>query len=137
SVPLTLGNGSDSGSGVDATSGVVERDSATLSNNGCGSFSGSWAQVTLAGGADTSVQSGHCYRYRYSISDNVGNQSSPSAATADAKVDTSAPSAPNLTFGPFTNASATGPTGYVRTGQAGGFPVTASPSDAETGAAGF
>src|SRR2546428_7340029 len=36
--------------------------------------------------------------YRYPISDNVGNTSSASSASADAKVDTSAPSAPSLTL---------------------------------------
>ena len=81
SVPLTLANGSDAQSGVDATSGVVERDSAPLANGSCGTFSGSWTTVTLVGGADTTVTSGNCYRYRYTISDNVGNQSSASASS--------------------------------------------------------
>src|SRR5205823_1340747 len=137
SVPLTLGNGTDSGSGINATSGVVERDSAVLSANACGSFSGTWTQVTLVGGADTTVTSGHCYEYRYRISDNVGNQSSASSASASAKVDTSAPSAPSLSFGSFTNASTTGSTVYVRTGHAGAFTVTASSSDAETGVSSY
>ena len=96
SVPLTVSAGTDSGSGIDATSQIVERDSATLSNGTCGSFSGSWSQVTLSGGADTTVSTGNCYRYRLKIADNVANQST-SAASADAKVDTSAPSAPSLT----------------------------------------
>src|SRR5207244_9162973 len=94
----TRANGADTWSGVDSTGGVVERDSATLSAGTCGAFSGSWTQVTLVGGADTTVVSGNCYRYRYTISDNVGNTSSVSAASADAKVDTSAPSAPSLTL---------------------------------------
>src|SRR5439155_2953040 len=51
SVPLTLDNGSDGQAGIDATSGIVERDSATLTNGSCDSFSGSWTQVTLVGGA--------------------------------------------------------------------------------------
>src|SRR5207302_3589234 len=92
SIPLTLGNGSDSGSGLDASSGIVERDSASLSGGSCGSFSGSWSTVNLVGGADTSVTTGHCYHYRYKISDNVGNQSSASSTTADAKVTTAFPS---------------------------------------------
>ncbi len=76
-VPLTLDNGSDSGSGIDAASGVVERDETTLTDGTCGAFSGTWAPVTLVGGADTTVESGSCYRYRYTISDKVGNSSAP------------------------------------------------------------
>src|SRR5262249_58869128 len=48
SVPLTIDWGSDGGSGLDSTTQVVERDSATLSGGSCGSFSGSWTAVTLA-----------------------------------------------------------------------------------------
>src|SRR5204863_5768497 len=62
SVPLTIGWGSDAGSGLDASTEVVQRDSATLSNGTCGSFSGSWSSVTLSAGADTTVTSGNCYR---------------------------------------------------------------------------
>src|SRR5437773_1613254 len=80
SVALTLDDGSDGGAGVDPASGIVERDSAPLSGGTCGSFSDSWTQVTLTGGADTTVLSGHCYRYRYSVSDFVGNASEPSSA---------------------------------------------------------
>src|SRR5207244_8072442 len=68
SVPLSLANGSDSGSGIDAASGIVERAEATLSNGTCGSF-GSYAPVSLSAGADAGVLSGNCYRYRYLISD--------------------------------------------------------------------
>ena len=44
-----------------------------------------------AGGADTTVTTGNCYRYRIHVADNVGNTSANSTATADAKVDTTAP----------------------------------------------
>src|SRR5439155_10382923 len=98
SVPLTLGNGTDSGSGVDPASGVVEREAGVATNGTCGSWGGTWSPVTLAGGADTSVQEGKCYHYRYKISDNVGNQSAASATSADATIDTTAPAAPALTL---------------------------------------
>src|SRR5205823_1398753 len=90
-VALMLGNGSDDASGVDAGSGVVERDSAPLADGVCGGFSGSWTQVALVGGADTTVVSGDCYRYRYTVSDNVGNTAPASASSADAKVSDRAP----------------------------------------------
>jgi hypothetical protein len=91
SIPVTLDNGSDGGSGVDPGSGIVERQGAVLSNGTCSGWSGSWAPVTLSGGSDTSVLSGRCYVYRYSIADNVGNRSAPSIETAAAKVDAEAP----------------------------------------------
>ena len=76
SIPVTLSNGSDTGSGIDAASGIVERDEAPLDNGDgtCDAFPGSWSSVTLAGGNDTTVVSGTCYRYRYLLSDRVGNQ---------------------------------------------------------------
>ena len=89
SVPLTLTKGTDAGAGVDGASGLVERAAATATNGTCGTF-GSWAPVTLVGGADTSVVAGNCYRYRYTISDLLGNASSPSAPSADAVIDPSA-----------------------------------------------
>ena len=131
-VPLTISDGSDSGSGLDASSGVVERQSATLASDSCAAWSG-WSPVTLVGGADTSVLSGECYRYRYEISDNVGNQSSPSASSGTAKIDTSAPSSPTVSFSALTNAVAGGQTVYFRPGVAGGFTVTADSTDAQSG----
>ena len=54
--------------------------------------------VTLVGGADTTVTTGNCYRYRYTVSDNVGNASRRPSASADAKVDTTHRRAPPLTL---------------------------------------
>jgi hypothetical protein len=77
SIPITTTNGTDSGSGVNALSGIVTRDEIPLNTatDACtGSFPNTYATtVTLVGGADTSVTNGHCYQYRYSVSDNVGN----------------------------------------------------------------
>jgi hypothetical protein len=136
SVPVTLTSGSDALSGVDAASGIVERESATLAGAACGSYSGAWTEVSLVAGADTSVQSGHCYEYRYRISDNVGNEST-SAPSATVKVDATAPATPSLSFGSFTNASATGSTIYFRPGSAGGFTVTGSSTDSGSGVASY
>src|SRR5207302_6330293 len=87
--PVTANGGSDSGSGVTAGSSQIQRDVTTLANGSCGSFSGSWTNVTLSGGADTTVSSGHCYEYREQLTDNVGNVGS-SAASNIAEVETKA-----------------------------------------------
>src|SRR5207245_11155309 len=137
SVPVSLANGSDSGPGIDAASGIVERAEATLSNGTCGSF-GSYAPVSLAGGADAGVLSGNCYRYRYLISDKVGNQSSASAASADAKVDATAPSAsvsaPTAVTG-AANQSYNSSAGqlWFRPSGSGSFTLNATASDGESG----
>ena len=91
SVPVSLSNGSDALSGIDSSSGVVERESGSLSNGSCVGWSGTWNPVTLSGGNDTTVLSNQCYRYRYTISDNVGNPSAPSAPSLVAKVDATVP----------------------------------------------
>ena len=115
SIGVTLDNGSDTGSGIDAASGIVERDEAPLDNGdgSCDAFPGSWSSVTLSGGNDTTVVSGNCYRYRYLLSDRVGNQAT-SGASATAKVDTSAPTTPTLSFGSLQAAFVTGSTVYYR-----------------------
>ncbi len=139
SVPVTLANGSDTGSGVDATTGIVERDEVVLANDTCPAFGSSWSTVTLAGGNDTTVQSGKCYRYRYKISDRVINQGT-SGASATAKIDTSAPTpAPSLAYGSFSNAALVGGIVYYRPGAASGqFAVTGSGSaDPESAISGY
>ena len=135
SIPVTLDNGSDTGSGLDAASGIVERDEAPLDNGDgtCDAFPGSWSTVTLSGGNDTTVVSGKCYRYRYLLSDRVGNQAT-SGASATAKVDTSAPAAPSLTYGSLSNAVLNLGVVYYRPSAASGqFAVTAASSDAQSG----
>jgi hypothetical protein len=134
SVPLTLVAGTDAGAGVDATRAVVERASATLTNGGCGTF-GTFAAVTLSGNVDASVVSGNCYRYQAKATDNVGNVSTASTPTADAKVDKTAPTTPQLFFSGFTNTAAAGSTVYFRPGGSGSFTVTAASSDPESGVA--
>ncbi len=136
SVSLTAGDGSDAGAGLDTSSRLYERDSATLTNGSCGSFSGSWTTVS---NPDTTVASGNCYRYRFSIADNVGNRSATITASVDAKVDTSAPAAPSLSLAenpadPDQHVSGT--TLYYKPGANGGtFRVTATAADAQSGIA--
>ena len=136
SVGLTLGNGSDSESGVDTSSGVVERSSATLTSGTCGRF-GSWSTVTLTGGADTTVTTGNCYRYRYTITDNVGNQSSASSPSANAKVDTTAPAVANaaptaISGGGNQHYDSGTETLYFRPAGSGSFQLNATASDGQS-----
>jgi hypothetical protein len=130
SVPLTISRGSDAASGVDPTGDVVERASAPLQNGLCGTF-GSFAAVTLVSGTDTSLATGNCYRWQVKVKDNVGNVSPPAAST-DAKVDTTPPTAPNLHFAGLVNAGATGNVVYYRPSAAASFTISAAASDPES-----
>jgi hypothetical protein len=136
SVPLLFENGTDAGAGVDESSGIVERASATLANTACGTF-GTFAPVTLSGNVDTTVQSGNCYRYQYKIADQVGNVSAASSPSSDAKVDSTPPSAPFLTAGGLTNAALVGSVIYTRAIGAGSFTISATATDAESGIASY
>src|SRR3954466_7392985 len=134
SVPVSLGPVTDSGgSGPKASTFVVQRDTIGLTNGTCGVFAGSWSTVTLSGGNDTTVVSGNCYRYRENASDNVGNSTS-SSASSTAKVDTSAPSTPTLSFSNLSsNAYYDGAgTLWIRPSAGGTFTVTGASTDAES-----
>jgi uncharacterized repeat protein (TIGR01451 family) len=96
SVSVTFARGTDGASGVNATSGVLQRASTTLTGVTCGSFVGA-TFTTVTGGsnptspfADSTVASGNCYQYRYLASDNVGNQVIYTSASV-AKVDSTPP----------------------------------------------
>lgn len=134
-VTLAIGTGTDAGSGVDRASVRVERDSARLVAGTCGAFTGAWTTVSPAGGADTAVESGNCYRYRVSTSDNVGNRST-SPPSGDARVDTTPPSPPALTL---TSSSSTvhvsGTTVFYRPTVSGSLAIAATSADPETGIA--
>jgi hypothetical protein len=135
-VSLTVVAGTDAGSGVDSGRTVVERASAPVTNGVCGTF-GAFAPVTLSGTSDTSVASGNCYRYQAKATDNVGNVSAASTASADAKVDSTAPTTPSLLFTGFSNTASSGNVVYFRPGATGSFTVTAASSDPESGVAAY
>jgi hypothetical protein len=92
SVPVTVNAPTDAGSGVKASTVTLERQQGSLANDVCDFTTGSpaYTTVTLVGGSDTSVTTGHCYRYREQASDNIGNAGTPTVSNV-AKVDTTAP----------------------------------------------
>ena len=122
SVPVTTANGTDGGSGIETSSGLVKRAQAHpehRSTQVCGAFGGFTTTVTLVGGADTTVVSGNCYQYRYLISDNVGNQATYSSASI-VKVDTVTPTN-SLSLTSDRRPRCTGTTVYYKGNAAGSF----------------
>ena len=128
-VVVTTANGSDSGAGVDASSGVLERRTSTFSAGSCAGFSGGWSPVT----SPDTVASGLCAQYRYRVSDRVGNEALYTS-TDVVRVDTSAPGAPAVTLSESSSwAFVSGTTIYLNTGQTGSYDVSATTSDAQSG----
>jgi hypothetical protein len=110
-------------------SSTLTIQSATLSNNVCGSYG---ASSTISGTTSQTVSSGNCYLLTLTGTDNVGNTASVSTTVM---VDTSAPTTPSLSFtGLSSNAFySTGQnTLYFRQAAGGTYTVTASSSDPET-----
>lgn len=97
SVPLVVDDGTDSG-GINTSTRLIERSSATLTSNVCSTF-GSFETVTPTGTypnlTDNSVTQANCYQYRYTVSDNAGNEV-VYTSTNIAKIATDAPSAPGI-----------------------------------------
>lgn len=94
SVALTAADGSDgSGSGINTSSRIVQRQSATLSGASCGSYN-SFSTITPSGSypnfTDTTVTTGNCYKYRYLVSDNLGAQATYTSSNT-AKIYTTSP----------------------------------------------
>jgi hypothetical protein len=135
SVPVSFAPGTDSGSGVNAPSGLMQRAAASLTAGTCGAFG---AFSTIASDptspyADTGVTSGTCYQYRYLISDNVGNQATYTSANV-AKVDTQAP-VQDFTITGAVAASVAGTTVYYKGNGAGSFRLVDAVTDAASGVA--
>ena len=132
-VALAQVNLADAGSGI--AGHTLTRESATLTADACGSFSGS-DPVTIAAGNDADTLTTGCYRYTLTGTDNVGNQSSVQSTIV--KVDTSAPSAPTLVLSNLSaNANYSAGTLYINPSAGGTFRVTATSTDPHTGVASY
>jgi Bacterial Ig domain len=94
-ITVVTANGADALAGVDGNSGVLEQDTAPLSGAECATFPGSWTEVAKA----HALAPNTCARYRYRVSDRVGNEVGYSS-THVVRFDTVAP-------GEVTGASAT------------------------------
>ena len=86
-VTISANGGSDAISGLDSGSGVLERRTSVLALGVCAPFVGGWSAVT----SPDTVASGTCVRYRYRISDRVGNEAIYTLPTNTVKVDLVAP----------------------------------------------
>jgi hypothetical protein len=97
SVNVAFTTGTDSGSGI--ATRQLQRATATLTAGSCGSY-GSFIDLDIPNQTspytDTNVSNGHCYQYKYAVTDNVGNQDLATSANV-AKVDYAA--AVNATTG--------------------------------------
>ena len=125
----------DSGSGV-ATE-TLTRQKATLSADACGTWSDDTTLTVAATVSETTLPAGYCYRYVLVTTDNLGNADTITSSAVH--VDSTAPSAPTLSFGNLSGGAhypGSGTTLYFNS--AGGFTVTGSGStDAETSVSGY
>ena len=131
-VAWTLGGGSDTGSGVDSTTALVTRETATLAGDSCTGWSNDSGSFSSP---DATVAGGHCYRYTFTIADRVGNVST--GVTVTAKVDTTDPNvavaAPTATAGTGAQSyDAPTKTLYFNPAASGSFTLAATATDAQS-----
>jgi hypothetical protein len=142
---VVLAAGTDGGSGLAPAGGSqLLRASAALTSDGtsdglCGVY-GAYTQIGANGPtspkSDTVPQDAACYRYRYVVSDAVGNQAA--YTSADVKVDATPPPTPSLTFSNLSNVTTIGnAVFYRRQSNSGAFTVTASSLDTTSGTTGY
>jgi hypothetical protein len=146
---IALDPGTDaSGSGLVTSSALLQREQGTLSSsdgqaNGTCDYTGASFSTIATGpsspysdGALTGISTGHCYLYRYVVSDHVGNQTT--YTSGDVKVQTIAAAGltPSITLSNATgNTFVSGTTAFInpQTGKSGSFKVAAASSDAVSG----
>ena len=85
-IPVSTSNGTDALSGVDASTGVLERRTSALTDGSCAGFSGGWTAVS----SPDTVATDTCAQYRYRVSDHVSNEVVYTSANV-VKVDQTAP----------------------------------------------
>jgi len=92
SVAVTYANGTDSGSGLNTATAIIQRKEATLTNGVCDTYGAFSTIATEFDGSytDTGVVTNKCYMYQYQITDNAGNTVNYTSENV-AKVDTTAP----------------------------------------------
>jgi hypothetical protein len=134
SVIITFAKGTDTASGLNSASGILEAATATFSANACGTF-GAFAAIATnpLSGVSVPVTNGVCYQYRYAIADNLGNRTTY-ASPSIVKADTVAP-VDSLSLVSAVNASLTGTTVYYRDSVAGSFKVLDAVTDTASGPA--
>jgi len=84
SVPITLANGTDGGSGINTAGTQLQRASVAMTNGACGPTYSSFSTIATAPAlsySDTSVASGNCYKYQYLVTDQVGNSATYTSAS--------------------------------------------------------
>ena len=125
----------ESGTASGLQSSVLTIQSATLTNNVCGSYG---SATTVTGTTSQTVASGNCYLLTLTGTDMVKNVATVQTVV---KVDTTAPSAPTFTFanlGGGAYYSGAGTTVWFRPAAATGtFDITGSSTDADTGIASY
>jgi hypothetical protein len=117
-------------------SSTLTIQSATLTGNTCGApgSGGKYAAATtITGTAQPTIETGFCYVYTLTGTDNVGNAASVKTTV---KVDTTGPSGPTVTLsGATTSTFISGTTVYInaQSGKEGSFKATGASTDTETG----
>jgi hypothetical protein len=125
-VSLSVTSFTDTGSGM--ATNTITRASGTLTNNTCGTLSGS-TPVTVIGGNDSATLPTGCYQYTLTGTDNVGNTAT--ATSAVVMVDTTPPTLTITTTGSGIYYSGSGTTVYFSGTGSPSFTITAS--DPSTG----
>jgi hypothetical protein len=117
-------------------SSTLTIQSETLTGNVCGApgSGGAYASATtISGTTQPTIETGYCYLYTLTGTDNVGNAATVKTTV---KVDTTAPSSPSVSLSAATgNTFVNGTTVYIdpQAGRSGSFTATGSSSDAESG----